>query len=154
MITNCCSHLGRHFANRAPKASVSNANGTLLIVKFPKRDEDDYGIVAWEAVALLLARLSPLFYVNPVPTDIKDRVFPTAIGLDDDPTASIEIAFEVAPMFALKALVARDVASEVGAAVAKWRIVGATRLGLSAAEIERMHDAFDHHDLQIALSAA
>ena len=41
--------------------------------------------------------------VNLVPTDIKDRVLPTAISLDGDPTASLELAFEVAPLFGLKA---------------------------------------------------
>ena len=93
-----------------------------------------------------------MFDVNPVPTDIKDRVLSTAIGLDDDATASIGIAFEVAPMFGLKASVARAIAAEVGAAVAQWRIV-ATRFGLSKVEIDRMHSAFDHRDLQVALSA-
>lgn len=45
------------------------------------------GVAGW--------RLSPVFDVNPVPTDIKDRVLSTAIGLDGDPTASLDIALEV-----------------------------------------------------------
>lgn len=244
---------GSSLGGARPKASVRDTDGTLLIAKFPKRHEDDYRVVAWEAVALQLARdaglrttdarldrvadndvllvtrfdrqvsdqgvrripylsamsmlravdgerrsyveiadalrahgaaaaqdlaelwrrivfsvlisntddhlrnhgflyagatgwrLSPVFDVNPVPTDIKDRVLSTAIGTDGDPTASLDIALEVAPQFGLKAADAKRIAAEVGAATARWGTV-ATRFGIAASEIERMRSAFVHED--------
>ncbi len=252
---------GSSLGGARPKASVRDSNGALMIAKFPTRDEYDYRVVAWEAVALELARkaglrvtesrlesvigsdvllvtrfdrrvtqdgarripylsalsmlgatdgdrrsypeiadalrahgadagrdlselwrrivfsvlisntddhlrnhgflytgtpgwrLSPVFDVNPVPTDIKDRVLSTAIGLDGDPTASMEIAFEVAPMFGLNATEARGIAAAVGTAVAQWRVVAA-RFGLAASEVDRMHSAFEHEDLALAMKAS
>ena len=252
---------GSSLGGARPKASVRDASGTLLIAKFPKRNEDDYRVVAWEAVALQLARdagirttesrldrvadndvllvtrfdrrvtehgvhripylsamsmlgavdgerrsypeiadmlrahgaaatqdlaelwrrivfsvlisntddhlrnhgflysgptgwrLSPVFDVNPVPTDIKDRVLSTAIGLDGDPTASLDIALEVAPQFGLKSADARRVAAEVGAATARWDTV-AVRFGITVSEIERMRSAFEHEDAKAAAGLA
>ena len=248
---------GSSLGGARPKASVRDANSALLIAKFPKRGEDDYRVVAWEAVALQLARdaglrttesrldrvvdsdvllvtrfdrrvtdqgvrripylsalsmlgatdgerrsypeiadalrahgaeatpdlaelwrriafsvlisntddhlrnhgflyagvagwrLSPVFDVNPVPTDIKDRVLSTAIGVDGDPTASLEIAFEVAPLFGLKPAEARRIAAEVGAATRRWSAVAA-RYGISATEMDRMRSAFEHEDAKAA----
>lgn len=244
---------GSSLGGARPKASVRDTNGTLLIAKFPKREEDDYRVVAWEAVALQLARdagirtaesrldrvadhdvllvtrfdrqvtdqgvrripylsamsmlgavdgerrsyveiadalrahgaaaaqdlaelwrrivfsmlisntddhlrnhgflytgatgwrLSPAFDVNPVPTDIKDRVLSTAIGGDGDPTASLDIAFEVAPQFGVKAADAKRIVAEVGAATARWTTVAA-RFGIAASEIDRLRSAFEHED--------
>lgn len=248
---------GSSLGGARPKASVRDTDGTLLIAKFPKRDEDDYRVVAWEAVALRLAReagldtaasrleaiagndvllvtrfdrrqsdhgirripylsalsmlgavdgerrsypeiadalrargadaprdlaelwrrivfsvlisntddhlrnhgfvyagvagwrLSPLFDVNPVPSDIRDRLLSTAIGTDGDPTASLEIALEVAVLFGLTPADAQRIIAEVGAATARWRAV-ADAIGLSAAEIERMASAFEHRDAHMA----
>ncbi len=99
------------------------------------------GVAGW--------RLSPVFDVNPVPTDIKDRVLSTAIGLDGDPTASLDIAFDVAPQFGLKAADAKGIAAEVGAATAQWHTV-ASRFGITSSEIERMRSAFEHDDARAA----
>lgn len=249
---------GSSLGGARPKATVRDANGALLIAKFPKRDEDDYRVVAWEAVALELARgaglrvaesrleriadcdvllvtrfdrraaagqtrripylsalsmlgatdgdqrtypdiadvlrahgssaledlselwrrivftvlisntddhlrnhgflyagrhgwyLSPVFDVNPVPSDIKDRALSTAISADGDPTASLDLAFEVAPLFGLKLAEARGIVTQVGTAVARWRAV-ATQFGLDAYEQERMASAFEHADLRQAI---
>jgi len=93
------------------------------------------GVAGW--------RLSPLFDVNPVPTDIKDRVLSTAIGLDGDPTASLDIALEVAPQFGIKASDAKRIVADVSAATLRWNTVAA-RFGIAASEIERMRSAFEH----------
>ena len=71
------------------------------------------------------------------------------INIDGDPTASLEIAFEVAPQFGLKAADAKRIAAEVGAATARWGTVAA-RFGIAASEIERMRSAFEHYDFRTA----
>jgi len=91
-------------------------------------------------------RLSPAYDLNPVPIDIRPRVLSTAIDLDDS-TASLELAFQVAPYFELSAEESHAVANEVGAAVSSWRRV-ATDLGLRAVQIDRMASAFEHEDLK------
>ena len=93
-------------------------------------------------------RLSPVYDVNPVPIDIKPRILTTAID-EVDGTASLELAFEVAPHFGLKPDKAKTIVREVGAAVQGWRKV-ASATGLSASEIERMASAFEHEELKAA----
>ncbi|HEY2858548.1 MAG TPA: HipA domain-containing protein [Terracidiphilus sp.] len=93
-------------------------------------------------------RLSPAYDLNPVPTDIKQRILSTAIS-ENDNTASLELAFEVAGYFGINAAKAKAVAAEVGQAVSKWR-VEAARHGLAKSEIDRMASAFEHDDLELA----
>ena len=93
-------------------------------------------------------RLSPAYDLNPVPTDIKPRILTTAIDLSDG-TASLKLAREVAAYFKLGRDEARKIAAEVGHAVA-WRRE-AKKLGLTAAEIDRMASSFEHQDLKEAL---
>jgi len=96
-------------------------------------------------------RLSPAYDLNPVPVDIKPRILTTAIN-EDDNTASLELAMEVAGYFELDEVTARKIAAEVGKAVSKWRDE-AVRHGLGKAEIERMASAFEHEDLKAARAA-
>lgn len=93
-------------------------------------------------------RLSPAYDLNPVPTDIKPRILSTAIN-EDDNTASLALALEVAPYFEMDEKKARAIAKEVGKAVSKWRDEAA-RHGLAKNEIDRMASAFDHEDLKQA----
>jgi serine/threonine-protein kinase HipA len=93
-------------------------------------------------------RLSPAYDLNPVPADIKPRVLATTISLDDS-TASLELAFDVASYFELDLHEARQIAAQVGQAVASWRRQAA-KLGLTPAEIDRMASAFEHEDLKAA----
>src|SRR5437588_12206624 len=97
-------------------------------------------------------RLSPAYDLNPVPTDIKPRVLTTAIDLDDG-TASLKLAMEVAGYFELAKDGARQIAAQVGKAVASWRKVAA-RIGIAPAEIDRMASAFEHEDLRMARTKA
>ncbi len=94
-------------------------------------------------------RLSPAYDLNPVPVDIKPRVLSTAIN-EDDATASLSLALEVAAYFELDNKRAKEIAAEVARAVSKWGNEAA-RLGLSKSEVERMSSAFDHEDLKTAL---
>jgi len=66
--------------------------------------------------------LSPAYDLNPVPVDLQPRVPTTAIDLDDG-TASLKLAQDVAGYFALTDSAARQIAAEVGDAVATWRKV-------------------------------
>jgi len=93
-------------------------------------------------------RLSPAYDLNPVPADIKPRVLVTAIT-EDDTTASMDLAFEVAGYFEITDARARQIAAEVARAVSTWR-AEAARAGLARAEIDRMASAFEHRDLAVA----
>ena len=94
-------------------------------------------------------RLSPAYDLNPTPTDVRPRVLSLAVD-EHDQSASLELAFQVAEHFGIDTHKARCIASEVGQAVASWRDV-AQRLGIRAAEIERMASAFEHSDLRLAI---
>jgi serine/threonine-protein kinase HipA len=93
-------------------------------------------------------RLSPAYDMNPVPIDIRPRVLSTAID-PDDPSASIELAFQVSEYFGLGDKQARKIAAEVADAVSAWREV-AQKAGIAPTEIERVTSAFEHDDLKLA----
>lgn len=94
-------------------------------------------------------RLSAAYDLNPVPTDIKPRVLTTTIDLEDG-TASLKLAYDVAPYFEMTAEDARGIAREVGNAVTSWR-KETERLGVGNADIDRMASAFEHGDLRAAV---
>jgi serine/threonine-protein kinase HipA len=93
-------------------------------------------------------RPSPAYNLNPVPTDIKPRILSTAIN-EDDNTASLALALEVAAYFELDDKKAHDITKQVGTTVSKWRDE-AVRHGLAKNEIDRMASAFEHDDLKTA----
>lgn len=92
--------------------------------------------------------LSPVYDLNPTPTDIKARILTTNIDLDEG-TCSIDLVESVADLFGLALTAARDIIREVGAAVADWRAVAAAA-GARPSEINRMASAFEHDDLERA----
>ncbi len=93
-------------------------------------------------------RLSPAYDLNPVPVDIKPRILSTAIN-EDDPTASLDLAFEVAGYFELRNPEAQEIVRAVGTVVSTWRDEAA-RHGLPKSQVDRMASAFEHEDLQRA----
>lgn len=95
-------------------------------------------------------RLSPAYDINPTPIDIKPRHLSTAIDEDDD-RASLELALSVSGKFGLPILEAKKIAKEIGVVTAKWR-EEAKKNNIKTQEIERMASAFDHADLNKALS--
>lgn len=97
-------------------------------------------------------RLSPAYDLNPVPVDVRPRVLSTTID-GDEASASLELALSVAEYFGLTSGEAQGAAGEVGKAVSPWRTVAA-RFGIGRAELERMHSAFEHRDLEHALRLA
>ncbi len=96
--------------------------------------------------------LSPAYDINPVPTDVKPRVLSTSID-EEDTTASLELALDVAEYFGLTGSDAAAIAAEVGQSVSRWRQV-AERFGISGPEIRRLSSAFEHSDLEAALALA
>ncbi|MXZ70915.1 MAG: type II toxin-antitoxin system HipA family toxin [Acidobacteria bacterium] len=95
-------------------------------------------------------RLSPVYDLNPTPTDVRPRVLSTSIGFDD-PAASLDLALETAESYGLEAPTARGIAGEVGAAVAAWKQT-AERLGAARRETDRLASAFENEDLVAALA--
>ena len=94
-------------------------------------------------------RLSPAYDLNPMPIDLKPRVLSTFIT-EDDSTASLSLAMEVAGYFELDVSRAKTIAGEVARSVATWR-KEASHARLSKTEIDRMASAFEHDDLKKAL---
>jgi serine/threonine-protein kinase HipA len=94
-------------------------------------------------------RLSPIYDINPVPEDIKERVLTTAIS-EEDATASLDLALSVAEEFGLNQMEAKAIAREVGTAVSTWRDIGLD-IGIGKGEVDRMASAFEHDDLQLSL---
>ena len=95
-------------------------------------------------------RLAPAYDLNPVPLEVRPRILSTTITFDSA-AASLELAFEVAEDFGLNAPQAKQIAREVGNAVARWD-QEAAQIGLSGKMIDRMESAFVHHDLKMAQS--
>lgn len=94
-------------------------------------------------------RLSPAYDLNPVPVDVKPRILTTTIN-EDDATASLSLALDVAGYFELDQAKARDTAAQVGETVSNWRNEAAGQ-GITKREIDRMASAFEHQDLKEAL---
>lgn len=97
--------------------------------------------------------LSPAYDLNPVPVQVKPRFLSTAIGEDPhDTSASMTHAFEVAEYFDIDEEEARSVAYEVAHVTRQWAD-RAKSLGIPAAEVDLMVTAFEHDDLELALSS-
>jgi serine/threonine-protein kinase HipA len=87
-------------------------------------------------------RLSNAYDLNPTPIDIKPRFLSVAID-EADTTASLELAYQVAPQFGLKHTVAQQIVQEVKKSVSTWRKV-CLSYGITSQETERMESAFEH----------
>jgi serine/threonine-protein kinase HipA len=94
--------------------------------------------------------LSPAYDINPTPQDVKPRILATNIDFDDG-TCSIELLRSVAEEYALKVKDADDLIRDVAGVTKCWREVARHR-GAKEAEIQRMESAFEHKDLETALS--
>ena len=94
--------------------------------------------------------LSPVYDLNPVPTDLKARVLTTNIDLDEG-TCSIDLLEAASEYFGLGLPAARTIIKDVAVATATWREVG-KEVGARPAEVTRMASAFEHDDLKRALA--
>ena len=92
--------------------------------------------------------LSPVYDLNPTPTDVRPRILTTNIDLYEG-TCDLDLVGSVAELFGLGAKPAREIIAEVSRATATWRDVAAA-VGGRPAEIRRMESAFEHADSQKA----
>lgn len=93
-------------------------------------------------------RLSPAYDLNPTPSDIKPRILSTSIDLID-PTASLELAFQVAHYFDIEKITMKKIANDISLVTSSWR-KEAQKFKISKREIDRMASAFEHEDFQKA----
>lgn len=96
-------------------------------------------------------RLSPAYDLNPVPAHVKPRYLATAITVDEDTTASIELAVAAAEEFLITRGEAASIAADIAESIATWR-AEAARAGLKAGDMEQMETAFEHPDAARARS--
>jgi serine/threonine-protein kinase HipA len=94
-------------------------------------------------------RLSPAYDLNPVPQEIKPRVLSTSIN-ENEATASIELALEVASYFDLNLKEARKIIREIAKITVTWQ-EQAKLFGVSKSAAERLASAFEHEDLKRSL---
>ena len=94
--------------------------------------------------------LSPVYDINPTPTDVRQRILTTNISLDEG-TCDLDLVVSVAEYFGLAPAVAKTTIKNVATATATWREVAAA-VEVSPTEIRRMASAFDHSDLDKALA--
>jgi serine/threonine-protein kinase HipA len=94
--------------------------------------------------------LSPVYDLNPTPTDLKARILTTRIDLDEA-TCSVDLALSAADYFGLSQTRAREIIKATADATAGWRAV-AREIGVRPSEITRMASAFEHDELTQALA--
>jgi serine/threonine-protein kinase HipA len=94
-------------------------------------------------------QLSPVYDLNPTPTDVRKRVLTTHISPDEG-TCDIDLVLSVAEFFSLELSAAKRIVREVANVTAAWRSV-AESFGIHSREISRMESAFEHADLNKAL---
>jgi len=93
--------------------------------------------------------LSPAYDLNPTPIDIRPRILSTAIDLID-PTASLDLALDVAHYFDINFSEAKKTLAEVGLVTNLWR-KEAIKFKIKKTEVDRMASAFEHQDLRKAI---
>ena len=94
--------------------------------------------------------LSPVFDLNPTPTDVRPRILSTNINLDEA-TCDLDLLLSSAEFFGLGPDDARAIVKNVAETTKTWREVASTA-GAANAEIQRMASAFEHQDLSRALA--
>jgi serine/threonine-protein kinase HipA len=93
--------------------------------------------------------LSPAYDLNPTPTDVKPRALSTTIDRID-PSASLDLAFNVGAYFELNSMEMKQIAKEVALATTEWQTT-AKQLKIPKKEADRMASAFEHEDLSKAI---
>lgn len=98
-----------------------------------------------------LWRLAPAFDLNPFPD--RARELKTWISEEAGPEATIEALLSVIAYFRITAKRAKEILREVERAVSGWRKHGRL-LGMTARELDRFAEAFEHPERKAAQQAA
>ena len=96
-------------------------------------------------------RLSPAFDINPFPERLRE--LKTWISEETGPQASIEALMSSIAYFRIAPARAKEILSEVEAAVACWREVGRT-LAMDDVDLDQFADAFEHEERAAAKRCA
>lgn len=91
-------------------------------------------------------KLAPAFDINPFPNRVRE--LKTWIAEDTGPDASIDALLSVAGYFRITTHRAREILTQVEAAVAGWR-EAARRLGMTDIDIDQFADAFEHEERRV-----
>lgn len=94
--------------------------------------------------------LSPVYDLNPMPTDVRPRILTTNISIDEA-TCDVDLALSSAEYFSLSVKEAKRIVKDVASVTAAWREV-AIAAGATQSEAHRVASAFEHNDLTRALS--
>lgn len=94
--------------------------------------------------------LSPVYDLNPTPTDVRKRILTTNINLDEG-TCDLDLVISVAEYFGLAETPARAIIKEVATVTSSWREAAAV-VGAPAGDVRRMASAFEHDDFTKALA--
>jgi len=94
--------------------------------------------------------LSPVYDLNPTPTDVRPRILTTNISLDEA-TCDLDLVLSTGEFFGLGLKEAKAIAKDVSTVTSTWRQVAATA-GAPQNEIRRLSSAFEHNDLTRALA--
>ncbi len=94
--------------------------------------------------------LSPVYDLNPTPTDVRKRILTTNINLDEG-TCDLDLVISVAEYFGLAETPARAIIKEVATVTSSWREAAAV-VGAPAGDVRRMASAFEHDDFTEALA--
>ena len=89
--------------------------------------------------------LSPVYDLNPTPTDVRPRILTTNIS-PDEATCDVDLALSSAEYFSLSAKDAKSIIKEIASVTVRWREVAAVA-GATQREVQRVASAFEHNDL-------
>jgi serine/threonine-protein kinase HipA len=93
---------------------------------------------------------SPVYDLNPTPTDVRPRILTTNISLDEA-TCDLDLVLSTAEFFGLGLKEAKATVKDVATVTSRWREIAASA-GAPHTEIRRMASAFEHDDLSRALA--
>lgn len=93
---------------------------------------------------------SPVYDLNPTPTDVRPRILTTNISLDEA-TCDLDLVLSTAEFFGLGLKQAKATVKDVATVTSRWREIAASA-GAPHSEVRRMASAFEHDDLSRALA--
>lgn len=138
----------RHSAD--PEADMQELWGRVVFSILISNFDDHLRNHAFLGVGGKGWRLSPAYDLNPTPIEEKSRELRTRVT-EMDSSARVELALETAEYYALDPRVSKRILKRIAKAVSSWRDVAAKN-GITKRSIKEMASAFEHGELEKALS--